>query len=159
MTKNRIVTWDTDHDITDLVDELNDAMASVFDGRQCPRMTAVDTGSANFTSSASSSRAAAIRRDSHRSWADDRFDETFPSNRSFGVTSNAAQSGSVSENQARAHPARNDRIVVPRGRRAEPLPHPTIRVAGLSPGGAWRTGPSEQDVPQAPHSVHVHCVT
>ena len=41
MTKNRIVTWDTDHDITDLVDELNDAMASVFDGRQCPRMTAV----------------------------------------------------------------------------------------------------------------------
>ena len=38
MTKNR-------HDITDLVDELNDAMASVFDGRQCPRMTAVDTGS------------------------------------------------------------------------------------------------------------------
>ena len=34
MTKNRIVTWDTDHDVTDLVDELNDAMAAVFDGRQ-----------------------------------------------------------------------------------------------------------------------------
>ena len=45
MTKNRIVTWDTDHDVTDLVDELNDAMAAVFDGRQCPCMTAVDTGS------------------------------------------------------------------------------------------------------------------
>ena len=45
MTKNRIVTWDTDHDVTDLVDELNDAMAAVFEGRQCPRMTAVDTGS------------------------------------------------------------------------------------------------------------------
>ena len=45
MTKNRIVTWDTDHDVTDLVDELNDAMAAVFDGRQCTRMTAVDTGS------------------------------------------------------------------------------------------------------------------
>jgi hypothetical protein len=45
MTTIRIVTRDTDHDITDLVDELNVAMASVFDGRQCPRMTAVDTGS------------------------------------------------------------------------------------------------------------------
>ena len=48
MTKNRIVTWDTDCDITDLVDDLNDAMASVFDGRQCPRMTAVDTGSETY---------------------------------------------------------------------------------------------------------------
>ena len=48
MTKNRIVTWDTGHDITDLVDELNDAMASVFDGRECPRMTAVDTGSDTY---------------------------------------------------------------------------------------------------------------
>jgi hypothetical protein len=37
-----------DHDITDLVDELNDAMASVFDGRQCLRMTAVDTGSDTY---------------------------------------------------------------------------------------------------------------
>ena len=25
MTKNRIVTWDTDHDVIDLVDDLNDA--------------------------------------------------------------------------------------------------------------------------------------
>ena len=48
MTKNRIRTWDTDHDITDLVDELNDAMASVFDGRQCPRMTVVATGSDTY---------------------------------------------------------------------------------------------------------------
>jgi hypothetical protein len=32
MTKKRIVTWDADGDITDLVDELNDAMAAVFDG-------------------------------------------------------------------------------------------------------------------------------
>jgi len=32
MMKNRIVTWDADGDITDLVDELNDAMAAVFDG-------------------------------------------------------------------------------------------------------------------------------
>ena len=48
MTKTRIVTWDTDCDITDLVDDLNDAMASVFDGRQFPRMTAVDTGSETY---------------------------------------------------------------------------------------------------------------
>ena len=56
MTKNRIVTWDTDHDITDLVDELNDAMASVFDRLQCPRMTAVDTGSDTYAIIVSSSR-------------------------------------------------------------------------------------------------------
>ena len=48
MTKKRIVTWDADGDITDLVDELNDAMAAVFDGRQCPRLTAVDTGSDTY---------------------------------------------------------------------------------------------------------------
>jgi hypothetical protein len=48
MTKNRIVTWDPDDDITDLVDELNDAMAAVFNGRQCPRMSAVDTGSDTY---------------------------------------------------------------------------------------------------------------
>jgi hypothetical protein len=48
MTKNRIVTWDADDDITDLVDELNNAMAAVFDGRQCPRLTAVDTGSDTY---------------------------------------------------------------------------------------------------------------
>ena len=40
--------WDTDHDVTDLVDELNDAMAAVFDGRQCPHMTAVDSGSDTY---------------------------------------------------------------------------------------------------------------
>ena len=45
MTKNRIVTWDPDDDITDLVDELNDAMAAVFNGRQCPRMS---TGSDTY---------------------------------------------------------------------------------------------------------------
>jgi hypothetical protein len=30
------------------LDELNDAMEAVFDGRQCPRMTAVDTGSDTY---------------------------------------------------------------------------------------------------------------
>ena len=48
MAKNRIVTWGADDDITDLVDELNGAMAAVFDGRQCPRLTAVDTGSDTY---------------------------------------------------------------------------------------------------------------
>ena len=48
MTKKRIVTWDEDDDITDLVDELNDAMAAEFSGRQCPRLTAVDTGSDTY---------------------------------------------------------------------------------------------------------------
>ena len=48
MAKKRIVTWDADDDITDLVDELNDAMAAVFSGRQCPRLTAVDTGSDTY---------------------------------------------------------------------------------------------------------------
>jgi hypothetical protein len=30
------------------LDELNDAMAAVFDGRQCPHMTALDTGSDTY---------------------------------------------------------------------------------------------------------------
>ena len=54
MAKKRIVTWDADGDITDLVDELNDAMAAVFDGRQCPRLTAVDTGSDTYAAIVSS---------------------------------------------------------------------------------------------------------
>jgi len=37
------------------LDELNDAMAAVFDGRQCPRMTAVDTGSDKYAVIVSSS--------------------------------------------------------------------------------------------------------
>jgi hypothetical protein len=47
-TKHRIVTWDTADDVTELVDELNEAMAAVFDGRSCPRIAAVDTGSDMF---------------------------------------------------------------------------------------------------------------
>ena len=43
--KHRIVTWDTADDVTELVDELSEAIAAVFDGRQCPRIAAVDTGS------------------------------------------------------------------------------------------------------------------
>jgi hypothetical protein len=48
---NRIVMWDegTAADgFADFVDELNDAMAAVFDTRQCPRVTVVDTGSDMF---------------------------------------------------------------------------------------------------------------
>jgi hypothetical protein len=48
---NRIVMWheDTATDgFADFVDELNDAMAVAFDGRQCPRVTVVDTGSDMF---------------------------------------------------------------------------------------------------------------
>jgi hypothetical protein len=48
---NRIVMWheDTPTDgFADFVDELNDAMAAAFDGRQCPRVTVVDTGSDMF---------------------------------------------------------------------------------------------------------------
>jgi hypothetical protein len=48
---NRIVMWDettaTDG-FADFVDELNGAMAAVFDGGQCPRVTVVDTGSDMF---------------------------------------------------------------------------------------------------------------
>jgi hypothetical protein len=48
---NRIVMWDettaTDG-FSDFVDEVNDAMAAVFDGRQCPRVTVVYTGSDMF---------------------------------------------------------------------------------------------------------------
>ena len=36
MTKNRIVTWDTDHDVIDLVDDLNDAMAARLDDVMSP---------------------------------------------------------------------------------------------------------------------------
>lgn len=48
---NRIVIWDgttaTDG-FADFVDEVNDAMAAVFDGRECPRVIVVDTGSDVF---------------------------------------------------------------------------------------------------------------
>ena len=44
-TKHRIVTWDTADDVTQLVDELNEAIAAVFNDRQCPRIAAVDTAS------------------------------------------------------------------------------------------------------------------
>jgi hypothetical protein len=47
-TKHRMVTWDTADDVTELVDELNEAIASVFDGRQCPLIAAVNTGSDMF---------------------------------------------------------------------------------------------------------------
>ena len=43
--KHCIVTWDTADDVTQLVDELNEAIAAVFNDRQCPRIAAVDTGS------------------------------------------------------------------------------------------------------------------
>jgi hypothetical protein len=48
---NRVVMWgeETATDgFADFIDELNDAMAAVFDGRQCPRVTVVDTGSDMF---------------------------------------------------------------------------------------------------------------
>jgi hypothetical protein len=48
---NRIVLWDENtatDGFADFVDELNDAMAAVFDGRQWPRVTVVDTGSDMF---------------------------------------------------------------------------------------------------------------
>jgi hypothetical protein len=48
---NRIVMWDEDtaaDGYADFVDELNDAMAAVFDARRCPRVTVVDTGSDMF---------------------------------------------------------------------------------------------------------------
>jgi hypothetical protein len=48
---NRIVMWDEEtatDGFADFVDELNDAMAAVFDRRQCPRVTVVDTGSDVF---------------------------------------------------------------------------------------------------------------
>jgi hypothetical protein len=48
---NRIVMWDEETSadgFADFVDELNDAMATVFDGPQCPHVTVVDTGSNMF---------------------------------------------------------------------------------------------------------------
>ena len=41
--KLAIVTWHTEYDVTDLVDQF-ERRSGRFDGRQCPRMTAVDTG-------------------------------------------------------------------------------------------------------------------
>jgi hypothetical protein len=46
---NRIVMWDEATDeFADFVDELNEAMAAVFAGRECPRVTVVDTGTDMF---------------------------------------------------------------------------------------------------------------
>ena len=46
---NRIVMWDEATDeFADFVDELNEAMAAVFAGRGCPRVTVVDTGTDMF---------------------------------------------------------------------------------------------------------------
>jgi hypothetical protein len=46
---NRIVMWDeTADEFADFVDELNEAMAAVFAGRECPRVTVVDTGTDMF---------------------------------------------------------------------------------------------------------------
>jgi hypothetical protein len=46
---NRIVMWDEATDeFADFVDELNEAMAAVFAGRKCPRVTVVDTGTDMF---------------------------------------------------------------------------------------------------------------
>jgi hypothetical protein len=48
---NRVVMWEEEtatDGFADFIDELNDAMAAVFDGRQCPRVTVVDTGSDMF---------------------------------------------------------------------------------------------------------------
>jgi len=44
-TKRRIVMWKTADDVTALVDELNEAIAAVFNDGQWPRIAAVDTGS------------------------------------------------------------------------------------------------------------------
>ena len=44
-TKHRILTWKTANEVTALVDALNEAIAAVFNDRQCPRIAAVDTGS------------------------------------------------------------------------------------------------------------------
>jgi hypothetical protein len=48
---NRIVMWDENtatDGFADFIDELNDAMSAVFDGRQWPPVTVVDTGSDMF---------------------------------------------------------------------------------------------------------------
>jgi hypothetical protein len=65
-TEHRIVMWDTADDVTELIDELNEAIAAVFDGRRCPRIAAVDTGSDMFAVAVSSAAIA----DAQKFWDD-----------------------------------------------------------------------------------------